>query len=580
MRKERDAMNIHSCHRSKPAVLVQLVLILSWLTHIQMTDTYFYVCALIACGGIFCTCENYRHDLPCSWGTWIRVLLFSSVFSLSGILGNYSLFEPFTSLTNLFRMALSFLGGLSLGGNVLAYLLWVFPGLQAAEEKRDHPGRVFALSFGVIALIDLVFLLLVEWPGVLTRDSMDQIRQIITGKYSNANPYWHTVTVGIFVKLGLLVTGDLHWGVALFSIFQILYLAGCFSYAVMTLYQKGAPRWCLWAVWAGYALIPYQIVYSVTVWKDILFSGASLLLTVALYRLLCPVEKEEKRDWILFVLGGAGLCLWRTNGLLVIAMLLMALALAGRKNKKLAAVLAVILVIGLVLCGPVLSLMGIRGAGLAETLSIPLQQVARVCYDGAAIAQEDLDLIRTVAEPEEFAGVYQSYLSDPVKGLLRRSAGYEQLKADPLPYLKLWLRMGLRHPISYLKAWIDQTKGYWNAGYSYWITAEGIYENEFGLVSRPGNIVGTVFDKLMRYAELMPLMYPLFSIGLYTWLTGICCFVNRQRRRPEWLLSLPWLVILFGLLIGTPVYAEFRYAYPVMLACPLILTATFLKTKE
>lgn len=573
-------VKIKFCHRSKQVVLVQLVLILSWLTHIQMTDAYFYVCSLMACGGIFCTCENYRHDLPFSRGTWVRVLLFSAVFSLSTILGNYSLFEPFKSLTNLFRMTLSFLGGLSLGSNVLAYLLRVFPGLEVVREKRNRPGRIFALSFGVIVLIDLAFLLLVEWPGVLTRDSMDQIRQIVTGNYSNLNPYWHTRTIGFFVKLGLLLTGDLHWGVALFNLFQILYLAGCFSYTVMTLYQKGAPRWCLWAVWAGYALIPYQIVYSVTVWKDILFSGASLLLTVSLYRLLCPVEKQEKRDWILFALGSMGLCLWRTNGLLVIAMLLIALTLAGRENRKLAAVLAAILVVGLVLCGPVLSAMGIQGSDLAETMSIPLQQIARACYDGEMLAQEDLELLCTIAEPEEFAEVYKSYLSDPVKSLLRQSPGYETLKESPLPYLKLWLRMGLRHPGSYLKAWVDQTRGYWNAGYSYWITAEGVFENGLGLVSRPGNIVGTVFYKLMRYAELMPLMHPLFSIGLYTWLTAVCCFVNRQRRRREWILSLPWLVIFVGLLIGTPVYAEFRYAYPVMLTCPLILTVTFLKTNE
>ena len=573
-------MNIHSCHRSKPAVLVQLMLILSWLTHIQTTDTYFYVCAFMACGGIFCTCENYRHDLPLSRGAWIRVLLFSAVFSLSGILGNYSLFEPFTALINLFRMTLSFLGGLSIGCNVLAYLLWVFPGLRTEEEKRTRPGRVFALSFGVIVLIDLIFLLLVEWPGVMTEDSMDQISQIVTGYYRNDNPYWHTRTIDIFVKLGLLLTGDLHWGVGMFSVFQILYMAGCFSYVVMTLYQKGAPRWCLWAVWAGYALIPYQIVYSVTVWKDILFSGASLLLTVSMYRLLCPVEKEEKRDWILFILGGTGLCLWRTNGLLVIAMLVIALVLTGRKNRKLAAVLAVILAVCFVLCGPVLSSMGINSSSrLSESLAIPLQQVARVCHDGETLEQEDLELLRTVAEPEEFAAAYLSYLANPVKVLLRMSPGYDQMKADPIPYLKLWLRIGLQHPVSYLKAWVDQTKGYWNAGYAYWITAAGISENEFGLVSRPENIVGTVFHKLMQYAERIPLMHPLFSIGLYTWLTAICCFVNRLRRRAEWLLSLPWLVILFGLLIGTPVYAEFRYAYPVMLACPLILTATFLKTE-
>ena len=561
-------------------VFIQLMLILSWLTHLQTTDTYYFVCCLMACGGIFCTCENYRHDLCLSRGNWVRVLILATTFTLSALLGNYTLFKPYNSLTNLFRMALSFWGGLSLGGNVLTYLVCVFPGFQAVKEKRDHPGRIFALSFGVIALIDLLFLALVGWPGVLTRDSIDQIGQIVTGNYTNLNPYWHTRTIGLFAKLGLLLTGDLHWGIGLFCVFQILYLAGCFSYVVMTLYQKGMPRWCIWAVWAGYALIPYQIVYSVTVWKDILFSGASLLLTVSLYRLLCPVEKDEKRDWILFVLGGLGLCLWRTNGLLVVSMLLAALMLSGRKNRKLAAVLAAILVAGVILCGPVLSAMDIRGSDLAETLSIPLQQIARVCYDGKVLAQEDLELLRTIAEPEEIAGTYMSYLSDPMKDLLRNSPGYEQVKSNTMPYLKLWLRMGLRHPGSYMKAWIDQTKGYWNAGYSYWISTRGVTTNELGLSARSENIVGVVFFKIMRYVQLMPLMHPLFSIGLYTWLTGICCFVNRLRRREEWLLSLPWLVILFGLLIGTPVYAEFRYAYPVMLTCPLILAATIMRTNE
>jgi DNA-binding transcriptional regulator YhcF (GntR family) len=217
---------------------------------------------------------------------------------------------------------------------------------------------------------------------------------------------------------------------------------------------------------------------------------------------------------------------------------------------------------------------------LAETMSIPLQQMARVCHDGAAMAEEDLELLRTITEPEEFAKTYRSEISDPVKVLLRDSSNYDEIQKNPFPYLKLWLRMGLRHPGSYLKAWVDQTKGYWNGGYAYWITARGVYENELGLMTRPENIAGTLFYKLMRYMELMPVMHPLLSIGLHTWLAAICCLINRLRSRKEWLLSLPWLVILLGLLIGTPVFAEFRYAYPVMLACPLILTATFLKQPE
>ena len=34
------------------------------------------------------------------------------------------------------------------------------------------------------------------------------------------------------------------------------------------------------------------------------------------------------------------------------------------------------------------------------------------------------------------------------------------------------------------------------------------------------------------------------------------------------------LVLVVGLWLGTPVYAEFRYAYPVILTLPLLLAVT------
>ena len=34
---------------------------------------------------------------------------------------------------------------------------------------------------------------------------------------------------------------------------------------------------------------------------------------------------------------------------------------------------------------------------------------------------------------------------------------------------------------SSIKTWIDQTKGYWNAGYEHWRWSLGIYENDLGI---------------------------------------------------------------------------------------------------
>ena len=46
------------------------------------------------------------------------------------------------------------------------------------------------------------------------------------------------------------------------------------------------------------------------------------------------------------------------------------------------------------------------------------------------------------------------------------------------------------------------------------------------------------------------------------------------KKREEFLLTVPVMVLLAGLWLGTPVFAEFRYAYPMFLSAPVILGAT------
>ena len=55
---------------------------------------------------------------------------------------------------------------------------------------------------------------------------------------------------------------------------------------------------------------------------------------------------------------------------------------------------------------------------------------------------------------------------------------------------------------------------------------------------------------------------------------------KRLKKRKNWLLCLPPLVLIVGLWFGTPVYSEFRYAYPVFLSLPVILMATLFEQRE
>lgn len=565
-----------SVFRTGYGCAVQLLLILLWLTDIKDSDSYFFVYALCALAGISCIYSNQQDYRTRTARQYAGILIPAALFSVMVVLANYPVYEPITASGSVFKLCADLLGGTVIAANILSWLLNRLPVAVTGTEARNRPLQFFALCMASFVVIDVVYLIFCDFPGVLTADSVNQMNQIYSGEYNNLNPFWHTRTIGIFVNIGKTLFGTYQAGVAVFSVVQILFMAACFSYVLVTLYQKHIPWKWIAVCWMIYGLLPYQIAYSVTMWKDVLFSGACLLLTTALYRILSRMPGKKSADFLLFIAGSFGMCLWRTNGLLAYGVLFLAMLITAAKNGKLIKTMAVIFGVCILLNSVVLSAMNVGGGSYVEALSVPLQQVARVVYEGRDLDPEALELIETVADAQRIRDTYEDEISDPIKELVRSSDAEEQIQKDPLPYLKLWLDLGSQYPADYVKAWVDLTKGYWNGGYDYWIWTDDVYENHMGIEEAAvGGPVGKLMDLYFRYSRLIVFLQPVVSIGLNTWLLMLCWIVDRKQGRMEWLLLLPSFSILLGLLIGTPVYAEFRYAYPMILSCPLIVSATW-----
>ena len=575
-------MKIKWFEKTKILTVIQLVLILSWLTNLQDSEAYFFVNGLMAMAGVFCLLENDRKGMkmPASWKVWTGIL--AAVFSAAAVLANYFLFEPIYALFNLMNLTLSLLGGWVIGFHILGY----FGGMSPASEKGSegtgkHPGKIFLMSFLSVAVIDLMYLFFASYPGIMTSDSVNQVRQIYTGSYDNWHPYWHTAVIRVFLLTGNRIFGSYQAGVAVFSVFQVCFLSAAISYAVTTMYQRGLPVRYLWLVWGFYALLPYHIAYSVTMWKDIFFAISCLVMITALYRLLSKMDKTAKIDGLVFFLASICFCIWRSNGLPAFAMLFVAFMLFFRKQRKILAAMGVALILGYLLTGPVLSALGVRGGNYVEMLSVPLQQVARVIHDGKPLTAEEQLLVEAIASEQDIREAYQPELSDPVKAFLWNPEGGRTVRENSGAYLRLWANLGMRYPAEYIKAWIDQTKGYWSGGYQYWVLADGIFPNDLGICAEPGgNIIAKLFAAYFRYFEMIPFLHPLISIGLNAWIVILCGYVSLRKKRQEWLLTIPILAVLASLIVSTPVYSEFRYIYSMFLSLPLILTATVLKTKE
>lgn len=563
---------------SKTSAVLQAFLIYIWLTvlsPLSVTDTYYSVYLICGILGLLCLYDNYKSGRICTgrqkWILW----LFSGLFSAAVVMANYELFEPLSVLQNLFDALCCLAGGFCLGCAVLLYLLERLP-FTAGKAQDNHPVLVFLGVFATIVCIDLLYLFFDAYPGILTTDSVTTIRQLMgDDAYNNTMPFWHTVTVKAFVAPALALFGDMNAAVACFHVGQILFMAACFAYVIMTLYQIGVPLWYLAGVYAVYAFQPHNIVYSVTLWKDVPFAGAAVVFITALFRLMKGVGKP-KFNYTVFVLGALGFSLLRTNGwyAFLVTVLVMTFLL-GQKRRKLLIVMVAVLIFCWILINPVLSVMGVEETNMVEAFAVPMQQVARVIAEGRELTSEESWLLGEIFWLDKVPELYNPLTVDPIK--------FETFRYDRVPhilenrgeYLHLYLSLGLKYPGDYLKAWIDETKGYWNGGYFFWIYTKHMGDNFYGITNTAGdNLIARLFAAAFRYIEKPAFLQPMTSIGLHIWALITCTLVSALKKREEFLLGIPLIVLVAGLWLGTPVYSEFRYAYPVILSMPLILGVT------
>jgi len=567
---------------------IQTFLLIVWISLLSASASYLSVyafCGVIAFYHIF---EWYRFPVSTPQSSRDRALklVICVLFAIAVIAANYTVFfqdrgDAIAPVLNLFLNVTSllcgFAGGMCAGYHILSLVFEKFPmDISAAPDRKWTPSAVFLLSFSAIFLIDLAYLFLVEYPGNLSIDSIHQIEQMYSGVYVNDHPVWHTWAVQAVLSVGYFLFSDVNKAVAVFSIAQILFAAFCFAYAITTLYQARIPTWCILTCFALYALSPYNIALSVTMWKDVPFSMALFLFVTAFFRIFRHCSVRSWIDYFLCFLAAILICLMRTNGMLVFALsLLCFLPFLWKHNRKLFMALAALFLLAVILCGPFLTACGVQGTDFVETLSLPLQQISRVIVDGHALTPEEEALISRILDIDEIPEVYQDWLADPIKHELREhDTAY--MKAHLSDYARLWIKLGIKHPISYLCAWIDQTVGYWNGGYSYYQYAEIVHDNPFGIQKTiHSGFLYSVKYELFGLVK-MHAMFQLFnSIGLHVWILLLCLILNLRNKRFLYTLTVPSLLVIAGLLIGTPVAFEFRYAYPVFLSLPLILPLTF-----
>lgn len=450
-------------------------------------------------------------------------------------------------------------------------------------SKRDERIVYFIVPFIFIALCYFPYFLQC-FPGSTSNDSSMSLRQIIgTSPFSNHHPVMFTLFVGLFIKIGSIFTSDITLGIALYSVTQMLIVSAITAYLIYWLSKKNVSKVILIVVTLYFALNPICAYYSITMWKDIIFNYLLLLLSLFVFDIVISKGEYFKsvKSNISFLVLGVLICLFRNNGIFIIAFLGIALCIYFRHElyKYLIIFLSIILIFVLV-AGPVYNLCGIEKSETTESLSIPLQQIAATYNEGGNISQSEDGFLNQIIPRESWKSKDDRMLSDSIK--FDPDISYSFLEKHLPQFFLTWLTLGLKNPGIYLKAWIGQTFGFYTPKSTSWVYFRAAIDiEEFGINRQ--NFIYNIFG-----AEANSILYDTasyitgqISISTYVWFGFFFITIMIIKKQKKLLIpALPAFGTLFTLLIATPVACEFRYAYIFVLMLPLFIIGYFLNLKK
>ena len=436
--------------------------------------------------------------------------------------------------------------------------------------------------------------LVVFYPGTVISDMSWMFEQLqgITQMTT-----WHSVfTTWVFggvIALGRALGGGDNLGCFMYMLLQTLALAYACARAVTLLRRLGVQwKWQVAAL-VFFAITPIWGGYCMMIGKDTLYTATLLLLLVSTAEWARGLRVFRARHWIGYACLALLGCLWRNNGLYVVApsLLCFVLIAKGASRTWLGGILTGVLVAVAVLNRVIVPALGIVDNTASGIYSVAFQQTARIVRDhGNTLTAQETAEIDRVLDLDLIGGVYQPWISDPVKLTYRQFGMGAAVENEALTRFRhTWLALVRKYPLSSLQAFMAGNRGY----YAFTPKYTGItYSQQAGLrfVYTSFDIAGegqlhtvqpAAFEGLrlkaaqaMEFCRTIPIVQMLFTCPLYTWLLVAAGIVLVHRRRFRELMLFAPALFSFAVCLVSPVDDYFRYFLPVIAMTVPLLACT------
>lgn len=433
--------------------------------------------------------------------------------------------------------------------------------------------------------VKIYIFLLIPWfmgflyfyPGTIIGYDVLRILEVGPKEAASVSPIVFNYLVWFFLKFGEKIIGA-NFGVALFCFIQMLFMVLAITYVLCWMIDKGISKKIVILIAIFCCFYPIISLYSFTIVKDTGYSVCIFLWIPFLYDLLNE-ETFGKREILKFIFLIIGTISFRNNGKIIVPIIILLMAFLIKKYRIKILLSGMITICLFNLC--IGQLTRTTQSSFAESVGIPLQQIAMVLSENGKISGQDKEFVERILPIDEWIGddyptSYAPLCVDNIKFNANGLFDSEFLNSHKIEFLKTYLRIAFKNPILCIKAYMLNTFGFWaweskNDCQAYIMDIE---KNSYG-ISHDNKLPRNISDFIEAFYSRVPSSEG--SAGTFIWIyifVALFLIVNKKGKYMMVFspIYLNWLTIM----VAVPLAFAFRYVFYYILIFPLAIVITIM----
>ena len=459
--------------------------------------------------------------------------------------------------------------------------------------KLIRKANINKVDISIFLIVILIFggALIAFYPGLMTSDTVDQINQAINGEYIDAHPILHTFIIGMLYKTFNSIVA--------IAIFQIIFFAVIWTYSCNILRKESDTR--LNAIFQILltiiiCIIPTNFMYSITLWKDILYSYALLGGVVYTY---IGIKNKFNYTWIQMIFISIFLALvmrLRHNGLpiglIMFIILLLGNAIKNRKIKSIMLFIGIFAITVIIFSMPKWILNKGNSMSASGTFtSTKIYCMGALLNQELNLEQEEYEFLNNIFPIDYWKEKYNSYSGTPILFDSNLNMGF--VKENIEQFNSIFYKYAKMYPKVVIKHFVEANSIFWSirerGSLSTVVTNNNnmdfmpIWRDEY-TTNPKSEELNSIYNKILEKTTNNRVIYALlYRPATLMYLSLIIVFIIIYKTKK---ISYILLVFPMGLNIGT--YLPFissqdqRYAYPSFVTCYflILLLLTIISKKK